>query len=217
MRLEKAPRGMGFDTASYVSPEVARKFKDAGFKFVMRYIRRDRHVNDEPDLSGGGVSLSRRELDGLLGVGLGVGLVQFGWKSCPLTVEHGRVVGNNAADNAFDLGFPRGITIFYNGEFSGGPTWDAIKGHLNPWGHSVSAKGAEAGLYEGFFEATGRQLYWELPLFRKYWKCAMGVPMVEVRGPALIQGVPQKLFGISVDPDLACIDGHGGRFTVGVA
>jgi len=64
-----APDGVrGFDTAERVTPSVAAAFRRAGYRFCIRYVRRDK-----PHTS----ALSAGEARSLLNAGIGLMLVQY--------------------------------------------------------------------------------------------------------------------------------------------
>lgn len=64
-----APDGViGFDTAETVSPSAAADFRNSGYRFCVRYVRRDK-----PHAS----ALTATEARSLLNVGIGLMLVQY--------------------------------------------------------------------------------------------------------------------------------------------
>ena len=64
-----APDGVqGFDTAETVSPIAATAFRRRGYRFCVRYVRRDK-----PHAS----ALSTKEANYLLAAGIGLMLVQY--------------------------------------------------------------------------------------------------------------------------------------------
>jgi hypothetical protein len=205
---------MGFDTAAYVAPEYIAPLKAAGYHYAIRYLRRDRHVNEVPDLTGNYVSLSHRELAQLLEGGLDVGLVQTYSNAAP-SAKRGDHVGRNAAWNARQLKAPPGVTLWLDLEWSRNapPAADALD-YANAWAAAVAAHGYEAGVYVGAnCGLTGDQL-WSLPQVRHYWKSASMVPWVPHRGFQMLQSLQTTVHGLTIDQDLSALDNHGDRWTL---
>jgi hypothetical protein len=212
MRSAPAPRRLGCDTAAYIDPRYHEPLKAAGYHYCLRYLRRDRHVNDKPDLSGGVVSLSKRELGELLAAGLDVGLVQFYSNAAP-SEKRGDHVGRNAAWNAHQLGAPSGVTLWLDLEWSTtAPAASDSLAYANAWAAAVAAHGYEAGVYVGAnCGLTGDQL-WSLPQVRHYWKSASMVPWVPHRGFQLLQSLPVRVHGLMIDQDISVLDDKGDRW-----
>jgi len=222
MRLRKAPIGIGFDASTYVDPTAAAQFVAAGYEFVVRYIRRDQHVNLEP-ASGWPVSLSTRELEQLLDAGLCVSLVQFArfHGKNYLGARHGAQMGHNAAWNARNLGAPEGTTIWYDAEWTDNPSDRAIMDELRAWAKAVSDGGYRAGVYVGYDGLSGAQWY-SLPYVRAYWRSAIKtVRNPQPRGWSMYQGLEHckakahrgrpPVFGQAIDTDFAVYDDKGAR------
>jgi hypothetical protein len=205
---------MGFDTAAYVAREYIQPLRDAGYHYCLRYLRRDRHVNKAPDLTGGVVSLSHQELAELLEGGLDVGLVQFYSNAAP-SQKRGEHVGRSAAWNAHQLGAPPGVTLWLDLEWSreAPPAKDSLA-YANAWAAVVAAHGYEPGVYVGIHcGLTGDQL-WSMPQVRHYWKSASAVPWVPHRGFQMLQSLQTRVHGLVIDQDLSALDNHGDRWTL---
>lgn len=177
------PGSRGFDCNTRVSPEAARKFQDAGYKFAVRYVRRStKHDYD----------ISVSELLGLLNAGLGVMLVQHvaaeGWQ--PIG-KLGQSYGAIAAEEARAVGYPIPGLIWCDleGVSAHADPRDVIA-FCNSWYDAVRTAGFDAGLYVGYgCGLTAEQLYYRLK-FRRYWSAynlnADSIPAV--RGVCMRQG-----------------------------
>jgi hypothetical protein len=184
--FKSPPDGLrGFDTDSVVNDATARAFADAGYRFCVRYVRRqERHPHD----------LSGQELTGLLGAGLGVMAVQHvapdGWSP---TAALGASYGSVAATEATAIGIPSGVTLWCDleGVALGTPARHVI-GYCNEWYAAVQGEGFVPGLYVGFrCGVTAAQLYHALR-FSHFWG-AYNVNADEepaVRGFQMKQSVP---------------------------
>jgi hypothetical protein len=159
-----APDGVrGIDTAETVSASAAAALRKQGFRFCVRYIRRDL-----PHAS----ALSVNEAKSLLNAGLGIMAVQYvesesSWK--PSAVKGSRN-GGVAASEAEKLGLPWGVTIWCDleGVEVGTPAQTTID-YCNRWHAAVSAAGYVPGLYVGYHaRLTPLQLYRSLR-FTHYW------------------------------------------------
>jgi hypothetical protein len=183
-----------------------------GYRFAARYIRRDKHVNDKPDTSGDWlISLSREELFDLTNIcDMAVTPVQIG----RLTFDRneGKRIGEAAAYNVEQLGFPKGCVVWLDAEWRSAPLPDDAAYYINSWSEPVIAAGYEPGLYIGpNIGMSADQLYFDLAI-RHYWKSASYVPFPSNRGCQMIQGTPLNVMGLSLDQDLVCIDSRGERF-----
>jgi hypothetical protein len=161
--LGHLPSGMkGFDCDTAVTEGDAHRFRQAGYRFVLRYVRRtDHHAHD----------LTPLELAGLLRAGLAVMVVQHvapeGWH--PLG-DLGRQYGRTAAEEASAAAVNWGTTLWCDleGVAHGTDPRDVIA-FCNAWYDSVKAGGYEPGLYVG--NACGlsaHDLYYRLK-FQLYW------------------------------------------------
>jgi hypothetical protein len=159
-----APDGViGFDTAESVSPSAAADFRKGGYRFGVRYVRRDK-----PHAS----ALTTTEARSLLNVGIGLMLVQYvesetSW--IPSGIK-GTANGRVAASEAEKLGAPWGVTIWCDLEgVARGTASQKVIDYCNNWHHSVSSAGYLPGLYVGYHAGlTPTQLYRALR-FTHYW------------------------------------------------
>lgn len=159
-----APDGVrGFDTAETITPAAARAFRSRGYRFCVRYVRRDK-----PHAS----ALSISEARSLLGVGIGLMLVQYvesetAWNP---TAAKGTRNGAIAAAEAERLGVPWGVTMWCDleGVAPGTPAQRVID-YCNRWHAEVSSAGYVPGLYVGYRAGlSSTQLYRALR-FTHYW------------------------------------------------
>jgi hypothetical protein len=140
-----APDGVrGFDTASTVTPSAAAALYKHGFRFAVRYVRRDK-----PHAS----ALSAKESKYLLDAGLGIMPVQYvesdtAWKP---TAAKGSRNGQIAAEEADKLDFLWGVTVWCDleGVAVGTPAQSVID-YCNRWHSEVSRAGYVPGLYVGY-------------------------------------------------------------------
>ena len=159
-----APDGVrGFDTAESVSASAAAAFRRRGYRFAVRYVRRDQaHAS----------ALSASEARSLLNVGIGLMLVQYvesdsSWNP---TGAKGSANGGVAASEAQKLGVPWGVTVWCDleGVAPGTPAQSVID-YCNHWHVAVTSAGYVAGLYVGYRAGlTPTQLYKALR-FTHYW------------------------------------------------
>jgi glycoside hydrolase-like protein len=159
-----APDGVrGFDTAESVSAGTAAAFRRRGYRFAVRYVRRD-----QPHAS----ALSASEARSLLNVGIGLMLVQYveSESSWNPSGAKGSTNGGVAASEAQKLGVPWGVTIWCDleGVAPGTPAQRVID-YCNRWHVAVTSAGYLAGLYVGYRAGlTPTQLYKALR-FTHYW------------------------------------------------
>src|SRR4051794_3876483 len=159
-----APDGLlGFDTNSTMKPAVAAAFFNHGYRFCVRYVRRDKsHPHD----------LTAVEAEGILEVGLGLMIVQHvesedAWKP---TANKGATQGTIAGAEADKAGMPSGVTLWCDleGVAVGTPATDVIE-YCNQWHQAVAAAGFVPGLYVGWHSGvTATQLYRSVR-FTHYW------------------------------------------------
>jgi len=217
IKLKQVERRPAFTTAGYVDRETAAALRALKFQTAMRYMRRDRHVNDEPDLASWKVSLSHEEFADDLEVGLDVGLVQFSDRKSVPTPENGAEAGDAAGWNATELGYPKKAVIWCDFEFDKVPDGATRAGnidHLRSWCAKALPYDYELGLYYGTnILLSGEDLYRKLP-FTHYWKSASNVPLVDVRGPQMTQLLSHELLGVNMTVEAPCIDGMGHIFGV---
>ena len=211
-----APDGVrGFDTAETVSPKAAAAFRRKGYRFCVRYVRRDK-----PHAS----ALSVSEAKSLLSAGLGLMLVQYvesdtSWiPSAAKGTTNGTVAGSEAAK----LGVPWGVTLWCDleGVAARTPAQKVID-YCNRWHVAVTAAGYLPGLYVGYHAGLSPiQLYRSLR-FTHYWgaynlnadlyPAVRGLQMKQAR-PGQKDSVSESGVDFQVDTILA--DALGGRPTL---
>lgn len=205
----------GFDTAETVSRVAAAAFWRRGYRYCVRYVRRDK-----PHAS----ALSATEARYLLDQGLGLMLVQYvesetAWNpSAAKGTKNGRV----AAAEAEKLGVPWGVTIWCDleGVAPGTPSQKVID-YCNRWHSAVSGAGYVPGVYVGYRAGlSATQLYRALR-FTHYWgaynlntdryPAVRGLQMKQsqARPSDAVPGV-----GISFQVDRVRSDALGGRPTL---
>jgi len=211
-----APDGVrGFDTAETVTQTAAIAFRRAGYRFCVRYVRRDK-----PHAS----ALSAKEATSLLNVGIGLMLVQYvesetAWIP---SAAKGATNGTVAASEAAKLGVPWGVTIWCDleGVKPGTPSQRVID-YCNRWHAAVSSAGYVPGVYVGYRAGlTPTQLYRALR-FTHYWgaynlnaekyPAVRGLQMKQLRAT---QSDALSHSGISYQVDRVRADALGGRPTL---
>lgn len=204
---------IGFDCNSVVTSLIARRFREEGYEFVMRYIRRA-GVNK--------YDLSTEEIATIRKAGLALGVVQHfagdGWLP---SATLGALYGNTAALDAKRLGLPPGMTVWCDLEgVSPTATTLEVIAHCNYWYDRVAAAGYEPGLYVGWRCGLTPDLLYRRLKFARYW-AAYNLNRDEypaVRGVQMRQWevVPsQKISGVSIewDGDTIKADARGGTPT----
>ena len=211
-----APDGVrGFDTAERVSPTAAAAFRRRGYRFCVRYVRRDR-----PHTS----ALSVAEARSLLSVGIGLMLVQYveSETSWLPSGAKGATNGDVAAAESGKIGVPWGVTVWCDleGVAPGTPAQKAID-YCNRWHIAVTSAGYVAGLYVGYRAGLSPSQLYRALRFTHYWSAynlnsdqypaVRGVQMRQLRaGPADIVPGAQ----ISFQVDRVSADELGGRPTL---
>jgi hypothetical protein len=158
-----APKGtIGFDANAPLTYEQARAFRAAGYRYVVRYVRR---------LKAAPHDLGVEEVDNLLLAGLAVMPVQHveSESSWEPTDDEGRTYGQNAADACHELGLALGTTVWLDLEgVAKDASADQVMRYCRLWHAAVLAAGFEPGIYVGWHcDLTPAQLY-ALP-FTRYW------------------------------------------------
>jgi GH25 family lysozyme M1 (1,4-beta-N-acetylmuramidase) len=145
-----------------------------------------------------------------------VSLVQFfNGNGDRIKPGYGYDVGAAAATNAQLLGAPKGITLWLDAEWSKNlPSSAAVWQYCCEWADRVEAGGYEPGIYVGSGNPLNSDALYGLPKFRHYWRAASIVPQVRRRGWQMVQGMPQKVHGVEIDPDIAALDHKGERFKI---
>lgn len=159
-----APDGVrGIDTTERITPRVAVALRVHGYRFCVRYVRRDR-----PHAS----ALNTAEARTILDSGLALMLVQYVESDSMWipTAAKGTRNGSIAAAETARLGIPWGVTIWCDleGVKVGTPRQQVID-YCNRWHTAASAAGYLPGLYVGYHPGlTASQLYLRLR-FTHYW------------------------------------------------
>jgi hypothetical protein len=211
-----APDGArGFDTAETVSANAAAAFRRRGYRFAVRYVRRDK-----PHAS----ALSAKEARSLLNVGIGLMLVQYvesetAWNP---SAAKGAKNGGIAASEAQNLGVPWGVTVWCDleGVAPGTPSQRVID-YCNQWHAAVSSAGYVPGLYVGYRAGlSSTQLYRALR-FTHYWGAynLNSDKYPAVRGLQMKQSQRRQVdsvpnVGIDFQVDKVTTDALGGRPTL---
>jgi len=211
-----APAGVrGFDTTETVTQTTANAFRRAGYRFCVRYVRRDK-----PHAS----ALKASEAKSLLSTGIGLMIVQYvesesAWN--PSSTK-GTKNGGVAASECELLGVPWGVTVWCDleGVARGTPSQRVID-YCNAWHAAVSAAGYVPGVYVGYRAGlTPTQLYRALK-FTHYW----GAYNLNVDQYPAVRGIQMKQSkarssdrpqGIAIDfqTDRVSVDQLGGRPTL---
>jgi hypothetical protein len=211
-----APDGVrGFDTAESVSTKAATAFRRHGYRFCVRYVRRDK-----PHAS----ALSVKEAKSLLWTGIGLMIVQYvesdtSW--IPNGVK-GTTNGDVAAAETTKLGVPWGVTVWCDLEgVEPGTRAQKVIDYCNRWHAAVSNAGYVPGLYVGYHAGLSpTQLYRNLR-FSHYWgaynlnsdqyPAVRGLQMKQARRKQS-DSVPAS--GIDFQVDRIGADALGGRPTL---
>ena len=211
-----APDGVrGFDTAETVTESAAAALHRKGYRFAVRYVRRDK-----PHAS----ALSSKEAKSLLNVGLGVMAVQYvesdsSWRP---TAAKGSKNGEIAASEADKLDFLWGVTIWCDleGVAVGTPAQSVID-YCNRWHAEVSGAGYVPGLYVGYRAGLAPQQLYRSLRFTHYWGAynlnADKYPAVRGLQMKQSQRTPQDSpagFGLDFQTDRVSADALGGRPTL---
>ena len=211
-----APDGVrGFDTAERVSSAAAAAFRRRGYRFCLRYVRRDK-----PHAS----ALSVAEARSLLNVGIGLMLVQYveSDTSWIPSGAKGSTNGGVAAAEAVKLGVPWGVTVWCDleGVAPGTPAQKVID-YCNRWHTAVTSAGYVAGLYVGWRAGLSPTHLYRALRFTHYWSAynlnadrypaVRGVQMRQLRAGSK-DAVPGTSIAFQVDRVSA--DRLGGRPTL---
>jgi hypothetical protein len=153
----------GFDTTERVSPSAAALFHRRGYRFCVRYVRRDK-----PHAS----ALSGTEAKNLLGVGIGLMLVQYveSDSSWIPSGAKGTKNGDVAAAEAERLGVPWGVTVWCDLEgVKPGTSSQRVIDYCNDWHLAVSSAGYVPGLYVGYRAGLSPTQLYRTLRFTHYW------------------------------------------------
>jgi hypothetical protein len=211
-----APDGVrGFDTAEIVAPKAAAAMRGHGYRFCVRYVRRDK-----PHAS----ALSASEAKSLLGNGIGLMLVQYvesetAWNP---TATKGTTNGRIAGAEAAKLGVPWGVTVWCDLEGVASRTASSkVIDYCNNWHLAVASAGYVPGLYVGYHAGLNATQLYRALRFSHYWSAynlntdqAPAVRGVQMRQAQRKQrdSVPSAGFDFQVDTIRA--DALGGRPTL---
>lgn len=219
----------GFDASCYVWPEAAKAMWDKGFRIVFRYLRLwDRHVNEVPDGLGGSDSLSKKERDELLNMGFMIGLVSFATlrhERYPLTADGGTDRGDIAGWNATELGFPQGMHLHSDQEYSSVPPGSktAIPAYENARFDVIRDRySMVSSLYVGTnLGMSGKEICSNI-VTPNFWRCAVvDTPTPSPRGVKIQQGFPKTIQvgsrKLEYDPDTVSADALGDYPAFGMA
>lgn len=205
----------GFDCNNPLTKEVARRFRDDGMRFALRYVPRVRASKND---------LSAREVLDVLSMGLGLMPVQHvdreGWHP---TEALGIAYGTVAAREAARVGIPKGVTVWLDLEgVALGASVAEVVGYCNAWYDAVFAAGYEPGIYVGWRCVLSAWQLYQLLKFKLYWgsyNINLDVTPV-VRGWCMRQGsypagdkrIPRIPF--AYDTDVIHADALGGTPTL---
>ncbi|HJQ10301.1 MAG TPA: glycoside hydrolase domain-containing protein [Gemmatimonadaceae bacterium] len=205
----------GFDTTETVGPKTARAFRRGGYRFAVRYVRRDK-----PHAS----ALKANEARTLLSTGIGLMIVQYvesesAWTP---TGAKGARNGGVAASECELLGVPWGVTVWCDLEgIAPGTSSQRVIDYCNAWHAAVSGSGYTPGVYVGYRAGlTPSQLYRALR-FTHYWGAynLNSDQYPAVRGVQMKQGRARQAdrpSGVTIDfqTDRVRADALGGRPTL---
>lgn len=163
-QVSSAPDGVrGVDTTERITSTIAAALHDHGYRFCVRYVRRD-----QPHAS----ALSPAEANTLLRSGLGLMLVQYVESDSAWTpsAAKGTANGSVAASEAGKLGIPAGVTIWCDleGVAVGTPRQSVID-YCNRWYAAVSGAGYVPGLYVGYHAGLPATDLYKHLRFAHYW------------------------------------------------
>ena len=211
-----APDGVrGFDTTEPISAAAAMAFRRHGYRYAVRYVRRDK-----PHAS----ALKVTEAKALLNAGIGIMIVQYVESESAWTpsAAKGTTNGGVAASECEKLGVPWGVTVWCDLEGVAPRTSSQrVIDYCNAWHTAVSRAGYVPGVYVGYRAGlTPTQLYRALK-FTHYW----GAYNLNVDQYPAVRGIQMKqsrarqsdrVAGFSLDfqVDRVSADALGGRPTL---
>jgi len=214
------------DTATYVRPAVAALLYVSGVRTIFRYLNRERDARKVPDLDdpNGLVSCSTQELYELCAIGFTV-IPVGGWFINAVGRPAGYICGNSAAWNAQQVGFPEGISMACDWEYSSNEAAQPPEEALNYVRGYVSGAYDQAPTIKPFLyhandiPGLGGAEICGLPV-PAYWQGAAVTPILPHRGPQVIQctegadhksGNPEwqrciKVLGMPLDHNIIRLD-----------
>lgn len=195
---------LGFDTDTIVSSALAQQFFALGYKFCVRYLSIGAQSSQD---------LTTEEATNILNSGLALMPVQHvrapGWSP---SATLGQQDGQNAANNAEQIGFPSGVSVWCDleGVNRTAAPQDVID-YCQAWYNAVNSGGYVPGLYVGYQAILdGDQLY--SLSFQHYWRSQSTVPTIPNRGYQLVQFLPSVTAnGIAIDVDFTQTDNQGAQ------
>ena len=199
-------KSVGFDTDTALTAVSAMEFAAAGFTFACRYLSRGEEA---------AADLEAIEVRAIHETGLAVVPIQHvhtaPWMA---SGDLGLVLGQEAAQNASDIGCPAGVALWLDleGIASACPA-SSVVAFCNAWDQEVRSGGFDSGLYVGAAcGLTSSQLYRDLTV-SKYWRSlSRSAPVVDVRGFQVIQSFGGTLGGVSYDRNAVAKDNMGDLF-----
>jgi len=172
----------GFDANVTISASVARAFRSHGYRFCIRYVRREKHHPAD---------VTADEAAALLDAGLGLMLVQYveSESSWQPSANKGAANGTTAASEVEKLGVPAGVTVWCDLEGVDVATpAQAVIDYCNRWHAAVAEAGFVPGLYVGYHAGLNpTQLYRSLR-FTHYW----GAYNLNVDQAPIVRGLQMK-------------------------
>lgn len=153
----------GFDCNSALTRPQAQAFRNAGYTFVGRYLRRNEaHPFD----------LSPYEIDIILGVGLCLVPVQHveSARSWVPSAEKGIAYATAAVGHATQLGIPLGAQLWCDLEgVAEGTDEEVVIAYCNHWHDTVCQFGFQSGLYCGWHCGLTPDALYRRLRFNAYW------------------------------------------------
>lgn len=208
-------RVRGFDANQTITPAAAAAFHSHGYRFCVRYVRRDTpHAAD----------LTSDEAAALLDAGLGFMVVQHveSETSWTPTSDKGAAFGGTAASEADRIGVPSGVTVWCDLEGVDVETpAEQIVDYCNQWHSAVAGAGFIPGLYVGFHAGLNPTQLYRALRFSHYWGAynLNSDQAPSVRGLQMKQAERQPVdvipgFDIDFQTDRVRTDALGGRPTL---
>jgi len=195
---------IGIDCNVKLSYSTAKKIKQDGYDFAMRYVGRYVMASHDIDI---------KEKNNILMAGLDLGLVQH----CPgrpgiiPSKELGIEYGTNAREFSKQVEYDKDCIVYLDLEdvnHAYSKKQQLIYDFVNYWIDQVQ-KYYTPGVYIGFNNyMTSDQLYYKLKL-KDYWRSFSWVPDVSVRGYAMCQSAHPAIHGISIDKNIVSPDKFG--------
>lgn len=188
------PLTKGWDCNTPISLSAAKLMKAAGYRFAVRYVRRDPvHSYD----------LSAEEIRILILSGLAVMPVQHveSADSWAPSAAKGQLFGQTAAEECISMGLPKGITVWCDLEgVEVGTSHEDVIAYGKEWYNAVDALGYIPGIYLGWhYGLTASEAYYKLP-FKHYWGAfnldkdrepvVRGLQMKQVAVKKKVKGIP---------------------------